>query len=240
MMEIKKYFASPSFGDDIELPPMEEATEETPSDDTEITLPDFTEEDVVKDENESDAPVTVEDTEKPKSDETKEDKKEPDEIDELSGEGIDLKEMFKDLDVLLEEQEEVIDKAEAGQTLSAQDIRTLQKTNEELIRKIDELESARMNLLYENAELKTFGNDSTPPELLVLAKHMDKMASDEKSKQKVLNTIKKMYEDITGEDIEQKDVDKKADILSVAEQYNSHSNPELKKQKDEEFTFVMD
>ena len=97
-----------------------------------------------------------------------------------------------------------------------------------------------MNLLYENAELKTFGNDSTPPELLVLAKHMDKMASDEKSKQKVLNTIKKMYEDITGEDIEQKDVDKKADILSVAEQYNSHSNPELKKQKDEEFTFVMD
>lgn len=241
---INKYFAPqiPS-SDDFELPPLEEEAEEIADGDMEITLPDFDaeEESVVAGEGDTSSEpdtVTVEDTEQPSSD--TEEEKSLDPIDELSGDGIDLAEIFKDLEDAAEKQEEVIDKIDNGEELSSQDIKTLKQTNDFLIRKIEQMQNEKMELLYRNAELETFGNEGSTPELIVLSKHIKQMETNPKSKEKVLSTIKKMYEDISGDDIEQDKVDKKVDILSAAEQYNSHSNPELKDDKEEEFDLVMD
>lgn len=236
-------YSSPQIpsSDEFELPPLEEEVEETSDGDMEITLPDFDveEESVVAGEDTSSEPeaVTVEDTEQLSS-ETEEEKS-LDPIDELSGDGIDLAEIFKDLEDVAEKQEEVIDKIDNGQELSSQDIKTLKQTNDFLIKKIDQMQNEKIELLYRNAELETFGNESSTPELIVLSKHIKQMETNPKSREKVLSTIKKMYEDISGDDIEQDKVDKKVDILSAAEQYNSRSNPELKPEEEDEFNLVM-
>lgn len=69
---------------------------------------------------------------------------------------------------------------------------------------------------------------------------MPNIGKDEKAKNKVVTLLKNMYEDITGKDIKQDDIDKKADVLSLSEAYNSTVNPELKKKNDDEFSLVMD
>ena len=59
------------------------------------------------------------------------------------------------------------------------------------------------------------------------------------AKSRVLDTIKTIYEDMTGKSIDATIIDKNSDIMSAVEEYNSSVNPKIKEQSKDDDTFTM-
>ena len=160
---------------------------------------------------------------------------------------LDLQALLWDLDKIdesLEESGAILDK---GANMTPEDIETLKsqnemysKTVESLQNKIVEIMKDKTDLIYKNAELTAFGWDFSDPQLLIISRNFSKAKSwDDIAKNRVLETIKTMYEDMTGKSIDATIVDKNSDVMSAVEQYNSSVNPKIKDSSSEDDGFSM-
>jgi len=238
--------------DDSMFPPADD-TDDTPVGDSDISLPEMDEDKKEENKDESNPPEDKKE-EKPedkkeepsdkKEDMPPEDKKETppeDKKEENKDDDLDLSEIFKDLDTLNTEQDDLLKKAEESNwNLSPQEVAMLRKNNDAMQKIIERITNEKADLMFKNAELQAFGWNYSTPELLILSRNLPNVSKDENAKTKVVSILKNMYEDLVGKDIEQEKIDKEADILSAAESYNSTVNPDLKKKEENDMTIVLD
>ena len=206
---------------------------------------------------EADAPALVEEEKKPESlkaddkadeptketetpsESKKEEAEDKAEAAEEASEDLDLSDLFADLEDAsnaTEESKKILDDVAASGTITPDQAKELQTQNtvlQEINAKNSALIKKMMNdsvdMSYRNAELEAFGWVSTDPNVLILSKNIEKARSgDDKSKSKIITILKNLYEDFTGEDLEKTKVSNQVDLLSAAEKYNSHSNPNIK------------
>jgi hypothetical protein len=75
--------------------------------------------------------------------------------------------------------------------------------------------------------------------MMILYKNFGKAKDwDDKSRTRVINTLKDMIYEITWEDFDEKEVNKDVDILTASEMYNNEINPNLK-QEDKDMGFEI-
>lgn len=234
--------------DDDMMPPLDDINEEASDGSLDISLPDMDEEkkepEEEKQKEETDPNAEPSEKKEEPKEESPEEKKpdgESEKKDEQKEDDLNLEEIFKDLDWLNTEQEDLIKKAEDnwGQ-LSPQEIADLKRNNEIMQKHIEKLSGDKADLMFKNAELQAFGGEFATPELLILSRNLPNVDKDERSKTKVVTLLKNMYEDLTGKDINQDKVDKETDVLAASEAYNSSINPDLKTKKDDDLTIVLD
>lgn len=183
----------------------------------------------------------------PKEDDKENEDKSKPNPDQDEEDNLDLQALLWDLDKIdesLEESGAILDK---GANMTPEDIETLKsqnemysKTVESLQNKIVEIMKDKTDLIYKNAELTAFGWDFSDPQLLIISRNFSKAKSwDDMAKNRVLETIKTMYEDMTGKSIDATIVDKNSDVMSAVEQYNSSVNPKIKDSSSEDDGFSM-
>lgn len=152
----------------------------------------------------------------------------------------DIEDVLDDLLAELDNSNEAIDKIEeswAGTT----EVALLKDSFKKMEDQIKKLNNDKTDLTLRNAELETFGSDSTDPKILILSKHLDKARTgDDRSKSKVSTIIKEMLYELTWEDYDKDQMNSNIDTLSASEAYNNKSNPKLNiEEKDEEFGLSM-
>lgn len=199
------------------------------SEDEEINLDDFnitetTDEEWSEDEDTSDQIDTqVESTETETDDEVTED--------------INFDELFSELS----DANDAIDKIESNDTSwNTQEIWVLKQALNNMEQIVKKLTNEKSDLILKNAELTAFGWDDTDPKMLLLTRNFAKAIDwDERSKTKVVSTLKDLLYDLTWEDFDNEKINKDIDILTAAESYNSQSNPKLKAASNEDDWFSI-
>lgn len=154
----------------------------------------------------------------------------------------DLLDQLSDNEDSLKKTEDAIVNIEKSGTASDEDIATIKEENARMTDSLKRMEDAlrkvsgeKSDLMFKNAELEAFGGESTNPQVLILSRNLEKAnAGDDRSKSKVISVLKDMLEGFTGENYDSKKTEKKADLLSAVESYNSGANPNIKSKKDQE------
>jgi hypothetical protein len=148
----------------------------------------------------------------------------------------------------IKKSDDAIANIEKDGVAKAEDVAVLKEENARLsesLKRMDEqlrkLMNDKSDLIFKNAELEAFGGDSSDPQMLMLTRNLEKAKSgDDRAKSKAVSILKDKLTELTGEDYDSKQTEKKVDLLSAAESYNKSSNPTLKDKKSEDdSTLVM-
>lgn len=152
-------------------------------------------------------------------------------------EDVDFDKLFAEL----EDANEAIDKIESNETTdNSSEVSVLKQALNNMEQMIKKLTNEKSDLVYKNAELEAFGWENMDPKILILSRNLSKAKDwDEKSKTKIISTLKDMLYDMTGEDFDTAKINKDIDILAAAESYNSSSDPNLKAKKTEDDWFAL-
>lgn len=200
---------------------------------------DFGSEDTEQETTEE-APVeTTDEVEEEKTtEEVAEDKGEEEQ--EVDLDDLDLTEFFSELETELENSNDALDTIEENAPDSSGEVGLLRDSLKKMEGKIKELNNANVELTFKNAELEAFGSSSTDPKLLIVSKNLTKaQEGDEKSKSKVVATLKDMLFNLTGEDFENTKINKDIELLTASEMYNTAVNPNIKSKDSEDDFGIM-
>lgn len=156
---------------------------------------------------------------------------------EEQDEEVNFDELFSELN----DANDAIDKIESNDSSdNTQEISVLKQALNNMEQIVKKLTNEKSDLIYKNAELEAFGWDNTDPKILMLSRNLTKAKDwDERSKTKVVSTLKDMLYELTGEDFDTSKINKDIDILTAAESYNSMSNPKLKAKNNEDDWFSI-
>ena len=159
---------------------------------------------------------------------------------EKTTEELDLDALFEWLDSELETSNDALDKLEEAKpwedTMEIWLVRDSLKRMEDQVKK---LSNNNADLKFRNAELEAFGINDDNPQLLIVSRNMKKaMDWDDKSKNKVVTTLKEMLYNLTWEDFDETKIDKDIDLLTASEAYNTEVNPNLNKNEKDDFDWI--
>lgn len=190
-------------------------------------------------ETSMEAPVeTTDEVKEETTEEVAEDKGEEEQ--EVDLDDLDLTEFFSELEAELESSNDALDTIEENAPDSSGEIGLLRDSLKKMEGKIKELNNANVELTFKNAELEAFGSSSTDPKLLIISKNLTKASEgDEKSKSKVVATLKDMLFNLTGEDFENTKINKDIELLTASEMYNTSVNPNVKSKDSEDDYGIM-
>lgn len=152
-------------------------------------------------------------------------------------EEVDFDKLFAEID----DANEAIEKIESNDTTdNSSEVSVLKQALNNMEQMIKKLTNEKSDLVYKNAELEAFWWENMDPKILILSRNLSKAKDwDEKSKTKIISTLKDMLYDMTGEDFDTAKINKDIDILTAAESYNSSSDPQLKAKKQEDDWFAL-
>lgn len=149
-------------------------------------------------------------------------------------EELNLDDLFKDLDSELEESNKALDKIEETGA-DVWEVWLLRDSLKRMEDQIKKLNNNNADLKFRNAELEAFWIDNENPKLLIISRNLNKaIDGDDRSKTKVVTTLKEMLYDLTWEDFDETKVNKDVDLLTATEVYNNETNPNLKGKKEED------
>jgi hypothetical protein len=150
-------------------------------------------------------------------------------------EEFDLEALFEWLDTEIDESNKALDKLEKAGDWDVWEIWLVRDSLKRMEDQVKKLNNLNVDLKFKNAELEAFGINDESPELLIVSRNLSKaMNWDDKSKNKVVTTLKEMLYNLTWEDFDETKIDKDIDLLTASEAYNTEVNPNLKAAKDED------
>lgn len=193
-------------------------------------------------EQETTEETMIPETKSEEADKVAEDTKEEttSEEQEVDLDDLDLTDFFSELETELESSNSALDTIEENAPESSSEISLLRDSLKKMEDKIKELNNANVDLKFKNAELAAFGSDNTDPKLLIVSKNLVKAQEwDEKSKSKVVSTLKDMLYSLTGEDFDNTKINKDIELLTASEMYNSAVNPNIKSKDTEDDYGIM-